>query len=102
MIRSPLLIVYGLAKVNVYSAYVVPNEVEFIVSMNVATTESSDFLLIFALMIPDGVPVFFNLTFHNFSSFVTSTDDAFAASTPYLVDPPAFRAADWLPGIATL
>ena len=41
MTRSPLLIIFG--KVNVYSANVVSDEIEFTVSVNVAVTESSDY-----------------------------------------------------------
>ena len=46
---------------NVYSLYAVPNVVESIVSLNVATTESPGFLLTFAVTGPDGYRLFLAL-----------------------------------------
>ena len=86
-----------------YSANAVPTIVESIVSLNVATTESSDFLLIFAVTGPDGVPDFLNLIFQDFSDFPINADDAFKASSPYRVDIGVsfLKAAALLPGIET-
>ena len=80
-----------------------PMLVESIVSLNVATTESSDFLLIFAVTGPDGVPDFLNLIFQDFRDFPTNADDAFKASSPYrvVIGASILKAAALLPGIAT-
>ena len=71
---------------NVYSAKLVPNAVESILSLNVATIASSDFLLIFAETIPDGIPDFLKRTFQDFIDFPIKIDDANCASSPYLCE----------------
>ena len=87
---------------NVYSLNAVPNVVESIVSLNVATTESPGFLLTFAVTGPDGVPAFFSLTFHDLRCFPTNTDEALNASSPSLTDAPVLMALALLPGMDTL
>ena len=61
--------VYGVVRVNVYSANAVPRVAELTVSLKVATIESSDLLLTFAVMLPDGEFRLRNLTFHVFNDF---------------------------------
>ena len=91
---------YGFVNVNVYSDNAVPRVVELMVSLKVVATESLVFLIL-AVMLPDGVPVFFKRTFQDFKDFPTNKDEA-AASSPYLMDVVGLNGPVVLPGIGTL
>ena len=95
--------VYGLVKVNVYSAYVVVKEVESILSLNVAAIESPGFFLTLAIINPDGDPVFFKRTFQDLSCFPQWQMKQFKASSPNLkeVPEPSAAPAGLFPGIGT-
>ena len=92
------------AQSKVYSAKAVPNVVESMVSLNVATTKSSDLLLIFAVTNPAGVPDFFKRTFHDLGDFPINKEAEVLTSMPYLIDKLECRPAPaaTLPGIGTL
>ena len=86
---------------KVYSAKEVPKVVESILSLNVATMPSSDFLLTLARTIPEGVPALLKRTFHDRRAFPMIAEEAFSASSPNLIEPPELMATALLPGLAT-
>ena len=88
--------------VKVYSANEVSKVAEFIVSLKVATTTSSDLLRTFAVTFPEGLVRFRNLTFQVFNDFPTKRDETVLTSSPYLILLPACNPANPSPGMGTL